>query len=185
MTSRQILFVQGGGAGAHDQWDNRLVDSLTAALGDGYSVRYPYMPDEDDPSLASWGPVVRREIAGLADGSVVVGNSVGAAILVDARTEPSPALAGIVLVSAPFVGAGGWPGEEFELLDDLGARLSPGARVHVFHGLAAQTAPAAHAELYGRAIPQAQVHLLPGRDHQLNDDLSEVAAAVTELSTRR
>jgi hypothetical protein len=28
-------------------------------------------------------------------------------------------------------------------------------------------------------IPQAQVHRLPGRDHQLNNDLSEVAEAVS------
>jgi hypothetical protein len=35
-----------------------------------------------------------------------------------------------------------------------------------------------HADLYGRAIPQAQVHRLPGRDHQLNNDLREVAEAI-------
>ncbi|MEP7191263.1 MAG: hypothetical protein ABI903_00175 [Actinomycetota bacterium] len=25
---RQILFIQGGGAGTHDEWDNKLVESL-------------------------------------------------------------------------------------------------------------------------------------------------------------
>jgi pimeloyl-ACP methyl ester carboxylesterase len=50
--------------------------------------------------------------------------------------------------------------------------------VHVFHGLGDETAPPAHARLYARAIPQARVHLLPGRDHQLNNDLSEVAEAI-------
>ena len=51
-------------------------------------------------------------------------------------------------------------------------------RVHVFHGLQDQTAPPSHAGLYAKAIPQAQVHELPGRDHQLNNDLSEVAEAI-------
>ena len=51
-------------------------------------------------------------------------------------------------------------------------------RVHVFHGLQDQTAPPSHAGLYALAIPQAQVRQLPGRDHQLNNDLSEVAEAV-------
>jgi hypothetical protein len=41
-----------------------------------------------------------------------------------------------------------------------------------------ETAPPSHADLYGRAIPQAQVRLLPGRDHQLNNDLREVAEAI-------
>ena len=49
MRSRQVLFIQGGGAGAHDDWDDKLVDSLRGALGDGYVVLYPRMPAEDDP----------------------------------------------------------------------------------------------------------------------------------------
>jgi pimeloyl-ACP methyl ester carboxylesterase len=51
-------------------------------------------------------------------------------------------------------------------------------RVHVFHGLQDETAPPSHADLYALAIPQAQVRQLPGRDHQMNNDLSEVADAV-------
>jgi hypothetical protein len=51
-------------------------------------------------------------------------------------------------------------------------------RVHVFQGLRDETVPPSHAGLYALAIPQAQVHQLPGRDHQLNNDLSEVADAV-------
>jgi pimeloyl-ACP methyl ester carboxylesterase len=53
-------------------------------------------------------------------------------------------------------------------------------RVHVFHGLQDETAPPSHADLYARAIPQAQMRQLPGRDHQLNNDLSEVAEAVRQ-----
>ncbi|WP_069768822.1 alpha/beta fold hydrolase [Streptomyces sp. LUP30] len=179
--TRQILFVQGGGEGAHDAWDDKLVDSLRRELGDGYEVRYPRMPDEDDPSPARWAPAVHRELADLADGAIVVGHSVGATILVHALAErpPGARLAAIVLIAAPFVGRGGWPGDEFALPGDLGARLPQGARVHVFHGLADETAPPSHADLYARAIPQAQVHRLPGRDHQLNDDLSEVAEAIS------
>jgi pimeloyl-ACP methyl ester carboxylesterase len=53
--------------------------------------------------------------------------------------------------------------------------------VHVFHGLADVTAPPQHADLFARAIPQAQLHRLPGRDHQLDDDLTQVAAAIKAL----
>jgi hypothetical protein len=38
-----------------------------------------------------------------------------------------------------------------------------------------------HASLYQRAIPQAVVRRLDGRDHQLNNDLSEVAADILRL----
>jgi predicted alpha/beta hydrolase family esterase len=179
----QVLFIQGGGAGVHDEWDDKLFDSLRRELGDGHEVRYPWMPDEEDPSYAGWSAAVRREMAGLEDGAVVVGHSVGGTILINALAEQPPEreLAAIVLIAAPFVGAGGWPSDEFELPSDLGARLPQGARVHVFHGLQDEIALPSHAELYARAIPQAQLHLLPGRDHQLNNDLSEVAKAMSPI----
>ncbi|MET7808487.1 alpha/beta fold hydrolase [Micromonospora chersina] len=179
--NRQILFIQGGGAGTHDEWDDKLCDSLRRELGDGHEVRYPRMPDEDDPNYARWSAAIRHEMAALDGGAVVVGHSVGATILVNALAErpPEQEIKVIVLVAAPFVGAGGWPGDEFELPHDLGARLPPGVPVHVFHGLQDETAPPSHADLYARAIPQAELHLLPGRDHQLNNDLSEVAKTIS------
>jgi pimeloyl-ACP methyl ester carboxylesterase len=179
--TRQVLFIQGGGAGTHDEWDDKLLDSLRRELGDGYEVRYPRMPDEEDPSYPRWSAAVRQEMAGLEDGAVVAGHSVGGTILVNALAErpPERELGAIVLIAAPFVGVGGWPGDEFELPQDLGARLPRGVPVYVFHGLQDETAPRSHADLYARAIPQAQLHLLPGRDHQLDNDLSEVAETIS------
>jgi pimeloyl-ACP methyl ester carboxylesterase len=84
----------------------------------------------------------------------------------------------IVLIAAPFVGEGGWSADGFEVKSDIGARLPPGVPVHVFHGLQDKTAPPSHAGLYALAIPQARVHQLAERDHQLNNDLSEVAEVI-------
>ena len=180
---RQVLFIQGGGAGTYDDWDDKLVESLRQELGDGWEIRYPRMPAEDDPSYAAWCPVLVREIATLEDGAMVVGHSVGGTILIQTIAEQTPnvELAAIVLIAAPFVGDGGWPGDEFELSSDLGSRLPAGVPVHVFHGLEDDTAPPAHADLYARAIPQAHVHRLPGRDHQLGNDLADVARAIRLL----
>ena len=179
--ARQILFIQGGGAGVHDEWDDKLFDSLRRELGDGYEVRYPRMPDEHDPSYARWSVAIRREMTALQDGAVVAGHSVGGTILINALAE-RPAdrkLSAIVLIAAPFVGTGGWRGDEFELPDDLGARLPQGVPVHLFHGLRDEISPHSHADLYARVIPRAQLHLLPGRDHQLDNDLREVARTIS------
>jgi pimeloyl-ACP methyl ester carboxylesterase len=177
---RQVLFIQGAGAGTHDEWDNHLVDSLRRELGAGYEIRYPRMPAEGDPSYARWSATIAQEIAALDDGAVVVGHSVGATMLahVLSRQPPPCRLRAIVLLAAPFVGAGGWPGDEFELPSDLGARLPHGVPIHVFHGLQDETAPPAHADLYASAVPQAQVRRLPGHDHQLNNDLGPVAQVI-------
>ncbi len=50
---RQLLFIQGAGAGTHDEWDDKLVASLREHLGPGWDIRYPRMPDEDEPSYAA------------------------------------------------------------------------------------------------------------------------------------
>jgi predicted alpha/beta hydrolase family esterase len=42
------------------------------------------MPDEGGPSYARWSEAIRREMADLDDGAVVVGHSVGATVLVHA-----------------------------------------------------------------------------------------------------
>jgi predicted alpha/beta hydrolase family esterase len=158
-----------------------LVESLRGELGDGYEVRYPRMPQEDDPSYARWSAAIRRELTALDDGRVVVGHSVGGTILINMLAERSPEqqLRAIVLIAAPFVGVDGWPSDEFALPRDLGKRLPRGVPVHVFHGLEDRVVPPSHADLYARAIPSALVHQLPGRDHQLNDDLSDVAKTIS------
>ncbi len=175
-----MLFVQGGGAGTHDEWDRALAENLAAELGAGYDVRYPRMPQEGDPSYARWSVAIGHELAKLDDGAVVVGHSVGGTILVQTLAEHPPprAPAAIVLLSAPFIGTGGWPGTEFELGTDLADRLPRGVPVHLFQGLEDEVVPAAHAELYARAIPGASVRLLAGRDHQLGGDLGVVARVI-------
>jgi predicted alpha/beta hydrolase family esterase len=181
---RQLLFVQGGGAGVHDEWDSKLVESLRRALGPGYEVRYPRMPDEGDPSFAAWSATLRDEFARLDDGAIVVAHSVGGTILINTLAEQPPDLTfgAIFLIAAPFVGEGGWPSEDGRTQDGIGGKLPGGVLIHLYHGLADTDVPPSHADLYARAIPQAHLCRLPGRDHQLNDDLREIAAAIQALA---
>lgn len=180
---RQLLFVQGGGANVHDEWDDKLVESLKRELGPDYEIRYPRMPNEDEPRYAAWKETLEKEFAALDDRAVLVGHSLGGTMLINSLAEQSARrrFGAIFLIAAPFVGDGGWSSDDLESPRDLGARLPRGVPVHIFHGLEDETAPASHAGLYARAIPQACVHSLSGRDHQLNDDLRDVAAAIKLL----
>ena len=183
----QLLFIQGGGAGAHDDWDRKLVESLRRELGPDYEIRYPRMPNEEDPTYAAWKATLEREFAALGNGAILVGHSVGGTILVNALAEhPLEREPGaIFLIAAPFVGEGGWPGGDLKPSNDLGTRLPRGVPVHFYYGLTDQTVPPSHGQLYARAVPQARVHRLSGRDHQLNNDLREVAAAILSLEAGR
>jgi predicted alpha/beta hydrolase family esterase len=182
--THQLLFVQGGGAGVHDEWDGKLVESLSDALGPTYEIRYPRMPSEDDPSYATWKATLEKEFATLSDGAILVGHSIGGTILINALAEhpPEREFGAIFLIAAPFVGEGGWQSDDLNPPRDLGGKLPKGVPIYLYHGLADDTAPPSHAELYTRAIAQARVYRLPDRDHQLNNDLTEIAARIKSLA---
>jgi len=182
--SKQVLFIQGGGAGAHDEWDSKLVESLARELGPAYEISYPRMPDEADPTYAAWKAALEREIAALDDGAILIGHSLGGTILINALAEEPPdrKLSGVFLIAAPFVGAGGWPAEDIKPSPELGGRLPAVTPIYLYHSSADDTAPFAHLDLYARAIPHAVVRRLEGRNHQLDDDLAEVAADVRALA---
>ena len=177
---RQVLFVQGGGEGVHDDWDGKLVESLKSGLGQDYEIRYPRMPHEDAPSYVTWKATLDRELAALDDGAILVGHSIGGTMLVNALAEqlPERRIGAIFLIAAPFVGEGGWKSDDWKPQGDLGAKLPAGVPIYLYHGLADDIAPPAHAELFAHAIPQAHLRRLPDRDHQLNNDLSEIAAVI-------
>ena len=178
----QVLFIQGGGEGVHDKWDNKLAESLGRELGPDYEVRYPRMPNEGDPKYASWKAALKKEFAKLDAGAILVGHSIGATILISALAEEVDlAWSGIFLLAAPFVGEGGWPSDDIKPMSGLGKRLPAQIPIHIYHGTEDKTAPLEHAGLYEKAIPQAVVHRQTGRDHQLNNDLAEVAADIQAL----
>ena len=179
-----VLFIQGGGDGTHDEWDSKLVHSLRRELGPGYDINYPRMPNEADPKYARWKAALRKEFAKLDNGAIVIGHSVGGTILINALATDPPevALNGIFLIAAPFVGDGGWPGDEIRPPEEkLGAELPNGVPIYLYHGSDDEIVPVVHLDLYTKAIPQAIARRLNGRNHQLDDDLSEVARDIRSL----
>ena len=48
-----LLFIQGASAGAHEA-DRLLSDALSQALGLGFRVHFPYMPNEGAPDNDVW-----------------------------------------------------------------------------------------------------------------------------------
>ena len=124
-TRPQLLFVQGGGQGAHDEWDNKLVKASDANLGRAIEIQYPQMPSEDDPNYALWRTTLERELRSLGDSPILVAHSVGGTILLGVLAEHAPArkLGAIFLIAAPFAGDGGWSSDDLQFHSDLRARL--------------------------------------------------------------
>jgi hypothetical protein len=178
------LFVQGGGSGTHDAWDNKLVASLEQVLGPGYRIRYPRMPDEGAPDPSAWKRTITWELGKLSDGAILVGHSVGAAVLMDHLADGplERRVAGVFLIAAPFIGDGGWPSEGLRPTKQLALALHKTPPLYFYQGRDDETVPISHIEMFATAFPAATIRRLEGRNHQLNDDLSEVAHDITLLT---
>lgn len=181
---KQILFIQGGGETTHDEWDNKLVDSLRHHLGEAYAIRYPRMPDEADPRYATWKAALLKEFESLEDGAILVGHSLGATVLIHTLAEERPAFrpGAVILIAPPFIGEGGWESDETVERVDFSERLPASLPILIYYGEDDDTVPFAHIELYAKSIPSAVVCSLPQRDHQLGNDLGDVAKDIRSLA---
>src|SRR5215467_693092 len=81
-----VLFIQGGGEGAHEA-DSLLAASLQNELGDEYDVRYPQMPRESEPDMQSWKTKIASELEALDRSVILIGHSVGGAALLKFLSE--------------------------------------------------------------------------------------------------
>ena len=131
----QVLFVHGGGEGAHAA-DGRLAASLREAMGDDLGVRYPKMPGEDAPEYGAWRGRISEELTRMSGEVILVGHSLGASILLKylSEEEPEKPIAGVFLLAAPFWGAEDWEVEEYELRENFASKLPEGLPVSLYHG---------------------------------------------------
>ncbi len=182
MTTR-VLFIQGGSDGAYDA-DAKLAESLRKNLGDNYEVRYPKLPNEDEPEYRVWKERILKELATMGDGAVLVGHSIGASVIAKILTEENlkPSIRGVFLISTPFwYDHEFWHWDDVKLPNDASTRIPKDIPLYLYHGRADDSVPFDHMKMYAKALPQAILRPLDNRDHQLNEDLREVAQDIRAL----
>lgn len=179
-----VLFIQGGGTGAYAA-DRALADSLERALGAGWDVQYPQMPDEENCPYQEWQAEIDARLASMKGPVALVGHSVGGSVLLKYLCDRRPPLriAGLFAVAAPYWGAGGWGWDELALPADAAARLQGGWPLVLYHSRDDEVVPFSHLALYAAKLPRATVRTYEGRDHQFGNDLAEVAADIRSSPT--
>jgi pimeloyl-ACP methyl ester carboxylesterase len=181
-----LLFIQGAGAGAHEA-DRVLADALGQALGGDFRVRFPRMPDEGAPDNDVWKQAISTALR-RTRATFLVAHSAGGAVAADLLAQGGDGVAelasltAIVLLAPPFVGAGGWQLEGFHLDEPSAADAAGLPPLHLYFGLANETVPPAHAELYGRRFKAAVIHRLPGCGHQFEGWTTQVARDLRALA---
>jgi uncharacterized protein len=181
----QILFLQGGGAGAYRE-DKELAAYLRNALGPTYELHYPKMPGEDSPDYKKWKVRISKELAALKSSVILIGHSLGGSFLLKYVSEEmlKKSIAGLFLIATPFWGGDGWRYEGYEqiaLSEDFAGKLPGGTPIFFYHSQDDETVPFAHVSLYAQRLPQATIRALNKRGHQFNNDLSEVVVDIKNL----
>jgi predicted alpha/beta hydrolase family esterase len=90
-----VLILHGWQGNTGDHWQTWLAERLRA----DYDVRYPELPDADDPSPRAWDAALRDELAAAGNDPVLVCHSLACALWL--RAVAGGAHAGRVLLVAP------------------------------------------------------------------------------------
>jgi predicted alpha/beta hydrolase family esterase len=176
MTKTHVLFIQGGGAGAHDE-DAALAASLRQELGAGYDVHFPRMPDEGEPAVGPWKRKISEELSRLKGPIVLVAHSVGGSILLRYLAEESVdgPIVGLFLLAVPSWDENRWNFDDLKLPVNLADRLASIPRIFLYHCRDDEGVPFAHLALHRGRLPTATIREVARGGHQFGNDLAEVA----------
>jgi predicted alpha/beta hydrolase family esterase len=176
VTATCVLFVQGGGKGAHSE-DAPLANSLQRALGPRYDLHFPRMPAEADPNVASWKKEISSELSRISGKVFLVAHSIGGSILLRYLSEEKveKPIAGLFLLAAPSWDEDRWNFDDLKLRPDIAEKLVLIPRLFFYHCRDDDVVPFAHLALHGARIPQAIMRAVDSGGHQFGNDLTAVA----------
>ena len=182
--NKQVLFIHDAGQQKPDEAGSSLGASLQNALDLAYEVVRPHMPAPDNPRYAAWAAQVEKELAVLEGEAILVGHSLGGAVLLKYLSEhPSTKpLAGLFLIAPAYWGKDGeWINDEYTLQEDFPSHLPEVQQIFLYHSRDDAVVPFAHLALYAEKLPQATVRELDGRGHFFTDGLPELADDIKGL----
>ena len=180
--NKLVIFIQGGGEDGYEA-DAKLVASLRIALGETYKIHYPQMPSEDTLPDFGWIEKIGREISLAKDKIILVGHSLGASMLLKYLSESriQKIISGIFLIATPF-----WSGDEdwkqgLKLHKEFAVKIPKSIPIFLYQCKDDEVVPADHLAFYTQNLPQATVRIIKSGGHQLNNDLSLIAADIKSL----
>jgi uncharacterized protein len=178
-----LLFIHSAGLQTPGQGSSRLLEALRAGLPHGLHLVAPPMPKPDAPSAEGWIEATRKALDDIAGDVVILGHSLGGSTVLQVleRHGIPETLRGVILLAAPFWSADNRNVAEYALSQGAGVALKELSPLIVLQGEEDEEIPRDHAGRYRELLPQAEIRLLPGIDHEAADAAPAVFGAIHEM----
>lgn len=179
-----LLFIQGGGQDGYHA-EQSMVASLRYSLPDQFQVYYPELRTEESQRDFGFCDQIGAELSKIPDPLILVGHSFGASMILKFLTEHhfTSAVTGVFLLATPF-----WNGKAhwvqgIMLKDGFAAKLDAELPLYFYHCFDDQEVAISHLEDYRKCLPQANFNVKQSGGHQLNNNLSFLAADIKSLTS--
>ena len=180
---KEVLFVHSAGPQGHHEGSDYLVRYLIDALGPGYRVAHPVMPDPENPHYKDWRTTLRKGLASTGDELILVGHSLGASVLLKYLSEEkvNPRIAGLFLIGAVYWGKEDWDVKEYVLKRNFKSKLPPIEKIFLYHSRDDEVVPVSHVRYYAEELPNATVREFAHRGHLFGKGLPELIEDIKGL----
>lgn len=180
---RQVLFVHSAGIQRPDEGSGPLVTYLGEELGSEYDIRFPMMPDADEPHYTDWRKELKNELSSFNKKVILIGHSLGGSVLLKYLSEEpvDKQITGLFLVAVPYWGMPGWDVEEFMLRKDFNAIATVTGKFFFYYSDADEVVPVEHGDRYAKILSGAIVRILSGYTHEFREGLPELVKDVRSL----
>lgn len=182
MDVKQILFIQGGGDDGYEA-DQALAAALKKALGKDYTIHYPEMKSDEAAADFGWVKQIGEKIAELKGDLFLVGHSLGASMILKYLSENpvTKKIKAVFLLATPF-----WSGDEdwkagLKLQKDFADHLPAETPIFIYHAQDDEEVPFSQFDQYKQELPQATFREIKQGGHQLGNNLTVVAKAISSL----
>lgn len=185
-TYEQYLdFLRGWQIAAEDIHTKRSdwKEGLGLALGPGYEVIAPKMPNKLNAKYLEWTIWFEKYIPHLDPEVILVGHSMGGIFLVKylAEHEFPKTIHGLFLVAAPYDSEGSEPLGDFVLPADISRCARQTQKIFLYHSTDDPVVPVANAQRYQAQFPGAIYRTLHDRGHINQEQFPELVADIRSL----
>jgi predicted alpha/beta hydrolase family esterase len=180
---KEIFFVHSAGPQGHHEGSDYLVSYLIEALGTGYRILLPNMPDPENPHYVDWKATLKKELASMEDELILVGHSLGASVLLKYLSEEKlqQRIAGLFLIGAVYWGKKDWEVKEYVLKSNFSSKLPPIRRIFLYHSSDDEVVPISHVRYFANELPNATVREFENRGHLFGRGLPELVEDLKRL----